>query len=94
MMLLLMKWPFKKKKYVSAPIRLYDGSAMLKFKQTDIHFFSFICLFNFKIRYIHTKHSYTTFIHHSATPIILLHIPESNSFCDLDRHGTRNRDYL
>jgi hypothetical protein len=24
------------KKYISAPIRLFDGSAMLKFKQTDI----------------------------------------------------------
>ncbi len=26
----------KKKKYISAPIRLFDGSAVLKFKQTDI----------------------------------------------------------
>ncbi len=33
MMLLLMQWPFKK--YKSAPIRLFDRSAVLKFKQTD-----------------------------------------------------------
>jgi hypothetical protein len=45
MMLLLMQWPFKKKKYVSAPIRLYDGSAVLKLKQTDIQTVQTILIF-------------------------------------------------
>ncbi len=34
MMFVLMWWPFKK--YISVPIRLFDGSAVLKFNQTDI----------------------------------------------------------
>ncbi len=58
-------------------------------------FFSPSCVYSIlKIKYIHTRHSYKAFIHHSVAPIILLRNPESNNIYDLDRHSTQNRDYL
>ncbi len=50
MMLLLMQWPFKK--YISKPIRLYDGSAVLKFRQIDIQTLQTIRIFGWKITHI------------------------------------------
>jgi hypothetical protein len=47
----------------------------------------------FKLKNIHTRHSYDSFVHHSVAPIILVRVPWSNNIFDPGMYNIQTRDY-